>query len=766
MKNSKQPSVSSLRGKFVTTESVALTTALICAAGTAGSLSAQTQAAATGEALPEIVVEANATGQSYKPETVSTPKYTQPLRDVPQSISVVPAAVIKEQNATTLRDVLRNVPGISLQAGEGGGGLPGDNLTIRGFNARTDVFIDGVRDYGSYSRDPFNFEQVEVAKGPASSISGRGSTGGAINLMTKTPRLDAFYNGDIGGGTDDYFRVTLDINQPLWVTPGAAPSSQPPFPTDASGKNPKNPAPAAPAEAGDPTGAAFRLNALYHTQDVPGRNGVESERFGVAPSLAFGLGTSTRLFLNYFHFEEDNTPDYGIPWVPQNTNPRLARYSDKAPPVSFENFYGLRGYDFEKTVTDSVSVLFEHDFSDSLKLRNLTRFSRTERDSAITAPRFANVNNSFEINRNLQQRDITNEIWSNQTDLTVKFDTGPVKHNVVAGLEFVREEQDNQNSAQAANQPRADLFHPNPGDKPFGPRPENTGIKNYATAETVSTYLFDTIQFSPHWEITGGARYDHVKSEYESAGDRLSRTDDMVSWRTALVYKPAENGSIYLGYGTSFNTTIDGNTGLALNNANIKTDPEESRTVELGTKWDLFDERLSLTAAVFRTDKTDARTVDPTDPLSLTVLDGEQRVQGVELGFAGKITDWWSVYGGYTYLDSEIRKSLNPDEVGKELSNTPEHSLSLWTVFDLPGGFQLGGGAQYVDTRYNNNTNTRQAPDYWLFDAMLSYRVNENLTLRLNGQNLADKEYIDRLSNGHFIPGAGRFVSLTANLTF
>lgn len=753
--------VPSLLRSLAFPEGLALT-GLLC---TVAQAPAQTEGVS---ALPEVVVEAQRQA-GYKPEVVASPKVTQPLRDVPQTVSVIPQAVMQEQGATTLRDVLRNVPGISLQAGEGGGGLPGDNLSVRGFTARSDIFIDGVRDTGAYSRDPFNLEQVEVAKGPASANSGRGSTGGSINLVTKVPSLVPSYDATLTGGTDDLGRVTIDINQPLWVkrsgggTVGAPAMSG----GESAGGAGKESGAAAPVVSeGNASGAAFRLNGVYHRNDVPGRDVVEQERWGIAPSLSFGLGTDTRLTLQYFHLEQDNVPDYGIPWVPANSNPSLRRYSDAAPPVSFSNYYGLRGYDFEDIRTDVAGVILEHDFSPNVRLRNLTRYSRTHRNSAITAPRFVDADVSGEIRRNLQRRDITNELWANQTDLRIDFQTGPVKHALVTGIEFAWEDQDNRNSAQSDNQPTTNLFRPDPTDRPFGPMPGITGIPGSASADTIGVYLFDTAEISEHWELSGGIRYDHLESEFSSGGSTFRRSDDMLSWRGALVFKPVEHGSIYFGYGTSFNSSVDSNTGLSLNADLVRLKPEESRTFELGTKWDLFDERLSLSAAVFRTEKTNARTSDPTDPVAVTVLDGEQRVDGFELGLSGNITDWWRVYGGYTWLSSEIVKSANPREAGRELSNTPEHSLSLWTVFDLPGGFSVGGGAQFVDSRYNNNQNARQAPSYWLFDAMASYRISDNVSLNLNVYNLADEKYIDRPGGGHFIPGPGRSATVSMNFSF
>lgn len=697
--------------------------------------------------LPDVTVQGQ--GRSpYKPETLSSPKYTEPLRDIPQTITVIPQAVIREQGATSLRDILRNVSGISMQAGEGGGGLPGDNLSIRGFNSRSDVFIDGVRDSGAYSRDPFNVEQVEVAKGPSSTTTGRGSTGGSINLSSKAPQLGSFYAGTAGFGTDDYKRFTADVNQSLEGE-------------DGKGLN----------------GAALRFNALWHESGVAGRDIVENNRWAVAPSLAFGLGTPTRLTLSFLHMTQDNVPEYGIPWVTaNNTNAVLIPYRNAAPPVSFDNFYGLKGYDFEDVDNDVVTAKLEHDFNDSLSVRNLFRYDRTYRNSAITAPRFADLNpgtavqESTLLNRQLQRREMTTELFANQTDLTADFTTGPVDHTGVTGLELSRENQDNRNSAQTANQPQTDVFNPNPNALPLGPMPPITGVPNEVTVDTLALYAFDTLKFGEHWQLSGGLRWDHVDADYQSDTNQLNQVQDLLSYRAALTYKPRENGSIYFGYGTSFNPSIEaGNTGLSLATNNASLDPEETQTFEFGTKWDLFNGRLGLSAAIFHTEKLNARTpgLNPGDPS--IVLDGELVVDGFEFGASGSITKNWKLTASYAYLESEVKQSNTASEVGAEFGNAPAHSFSLWTTYDLPCDLQVGGGAQYLGTRLNNlssNTNVRRAPDYLLFDAMLAYEVNKNVTLRLNVNNLTDERYIDRVGGGHFVPGAGRSAMLTAEFSF
>jgi catecholate siderophore receptor len=661
------------------------------------------------------------------------PVITEPLRDVPQTITVVPRRVIEEQGATTLRDVLRNVAGITFQAGEGG--VPaGDQMTIRGFSARTDMFVDGIRDFGGYSRDPYNVEQVEVAKGPSSAISGRGSTGGAVNLVSKMPHAGTGYDAVISAGNAEFKRSTLDINQPL-------------------------------DEVGLPN-AAFRLNAMWTDSGVPGRDAIEGARWAVAPSLGFGIGTHTRLTASYSHLTQDNLPEYGLPWVPANTNPELAEYANGQPPVDPSNFYGLRTRDYEDTVTDLGTVHVEHDFAPSSTIRNITRYGKTTRDSVITAPRFASVNTSTAINRQLQSRDMVDHIVANQTTLTTRFDAGASGHALVTGVEVASERSENYLRTGPAA-PLADLFNPNPDD-PYPAPVTRTGARNLGTARSAALYAFDTVTLGSRLEISGGLRWDRFDVDYEAHAATgevtpLQRNDDMVSWRGGVVYKPRRTSSIYFGYGSSFNPSAE---GLALTAATVTLAPEQTRSFEAGTKWDVFDESLALTAAVFRTDKTNARTpgVNAGDPP--TVLAGAQRVSGIELSASGRLSERWTAYGAYAFMTSDIAASNALGEVDNALALTPEHTVSLWTTFQLPWDISIGGGAQFMDAVFRNATNTAVVPSYWVINTLASYEVNQHLTLRLNVNNLANEAYVDRIGGGHYIPGPRRSVQLSSAVKF
>jgi catecholate siderophore receptor len=661
-----------------------------------------------------------------KIDTVSSIKYTEPLRDIPQTITVIPRSVIEEQGATTLRDVLRNVPGLTMTAGEGGTPA-GDNLTLRGFSARNDVFVDGVRDLGPQSRDPFNLEQVEVTKGPASAYSGRGSTGGSINMVSKSPTLAAIYGFSLNLGTDQTRRFTADLNLPL-------------------------------ERIGFGKRTALRLNFLAHDSDVAGRETVENKRWGIAPSLAIGLGSPSRLTLAYFKLKQDNLSDYGIPWVPA-TNNVLAAFRDKPAPVPRDTFYGLTSRDFEKLNSDLATVKYEQDFGDELTLRNQFRYGRSTRDSIATPPRFAS-DNSTVINREMRSWLTEDDVWDNQTDLRATFRTGAIDHSVVAGIDAARER--NVRRTRTAPAMTTTLFNPNPYDE-FTLPITLSPIVGDISGNSLAGYAFDNVKIGRKFELNGGLRYDYFDVKgVNTTNVEVARIDRMLSWRASAVYKPREHGSVYAAYGTSLNPSLE---GLSYNTANTAIEPEKTYTLEFGTKWDLLNERLSLSSAGFRVEKTNARTpgLTPDDPPQ--VLQGEQRVYGAELSITGSITRDWKVLAAYTYLASKILKSNTPAEVGGQLVNTPKNSASLWTTYRI-GKLNLGGGARYVDERYGNTINTRLVGEYWLIDLMASYRVTEQIDLRFNLFNLTDEFYFDRLGGGHVIPGPARSANASIGFRF
>jgi len=696
--------------------------------------------------LDTVVVTAQA--GSYQATQASSPYYTQPLVDTPESITIVPQAVIKDQNATTLRDILRNVPGISFQAGEASSTVAGDNLSIRGFNARNDMFVDGIRDIGIYTRDPFNTEDVEVVKGPASAYEGYGETGGSVNLVSKTPSLTPDYEASGGVGTNAYNRETVDINQPI-------------------------------QEFGN-TGMAFRLDAMHQYNDVASRDFVNDGRWGFAPSLAFGLGTPTRVTLSYLQQREDDLPDYGFPFVNANAI-KAGTYAqsqlNKIATVPYSNWYGLLYRDHESSNTEMPTLKIEHDFDGGIKLVNQTRYDRTDFYSYNISARFDNPPPASTppltlnmITREPSARSELDTLLDNKTFVTIPFETWQIPHTLVASLELSRETDD----FSTATGPFVDtsLYNPNPY-APYNGKMSWTDTTNNEI-DDVALSLFDTIKFTPQWELTGGARYDRLNSSSVDPGpltpSNFDELSNLASWRVALVYKPLPFGSIYAGYGTSYNPSIQGisdgasNDGLAANTTNLP--PEEDISYEIGTKWDVLDQKLSLTLALFRTDKTNARVIDPTLPGTVYTLSGVQRVQGAEFDVAGSITKEWKVFGGYVYMPSWVVSGPPSSFPNNTLPNTPQQSGSIWTTYDLPCHFVIGTGVQAVGQRFSAVNDLNSSPGYWTQQAMVGYQATKNVDIQLNVSNLWNEEYIDLVGAHQVVPGAGRTIILTTSIKF
>jgi catecholate siderophore receptor len=687
---------------------------------------------------------------------LSLDRYPVPLLDTPQSITTISQAIIHEEGATTLRDTLRNAPGISLAAGEGGS--QGDNLTLRGFTARNDIFLDGMRDFGSYYRDSFNYQEVEVLEGPSSVTFGRGSTGGVINQESKVPVDHPFIVAEGDFGTDITRRFTADINQPL-----------------------ENLA----------HGAAVRLNLMGNESNVAERDVTENRRFGVAPSLALGLGTSNRLTAGYFHFSEDDIPDYGIPW-----------YFNRPAPVARHNYYGFRDGNYLRTDVDMATLKVEHDVSDWAILRNRARFANNHRDARITEPQVNTATSGaitpstpldqIAVNRN-QIATLSNEglLWD-QLDATAHLNKFGMRHVVVIGAEGGRETSDpvrpTFNFVNPAGQtintvPTAGLLTPNESQSFGGTSAPASNV--HVTSTSYGLYLLDTIQFGSHWELIGGARFDRFLTDEKSIayptpkqavpGGPIvqgqptitypSRLDRKPSWRAAAVYKPVSYGSIYFDYGTSFNPSAE---ALALTvgpagtgTANLA--PEFNRSYEVGTKWDLNNARFSLRADLFRTTKDNAREASPTNSL-LYVLAGTQRVQGAELVLNGRISNRWQVLSSYTYMHSEVVKSqYYPAAVGYRLANVPNNLFNLWTTYQPMQRLTVGGGGNYVDSRTASSTVpldpttglVKQVPGYVVLNAMARYTLTDSLSLQANVFNLANRNYIDEIHPAHIVPGAG-----------
>ena len=631
-----------------------------------------------------------------------------------QSVTIVPSKLIEERGAATLTEVLRNVSGISLLAGEAGGAR-GDVFKIRGYDAANDIYVDGVRDLAQYSnRDPFDLEGVEVIKGPSSAYSGRGSTGGAINQVSKAPGLEDFLNTNFSLGTDQYHRGTVDYNQRLSDT------------------------------------AAFRLNGMYHEQSVADREVTELERWGVAPSLTLGLGTDTRYTFDYFYLDQDNIPDYGLPSVD----------GEPVSGVDWSNWYGFKDLNTEESQFHSGTFRVDHDFSEAVALRSQFRYQKADVYGVVTPPRTPNVTAGTVVN-NPNGRNTDNALAINQTDVSFEFTTAGIEHTLVTGFEVAKEDYGRTNLSPNETAPLNSLYNPDPG-APYDPTFHiTTKVDN--TVETQALYLIDTVEIGEKWIVSGGIRYDWFDADTDTLTTatgitaRFDNQTDMPNYTASVAYRPTSNSTVYASYGTSFNPSAE--TGTLITGAE-QLDPEENESFEIGTKWSLFDRRLDVSAAAFRIDKTNARTREvATEPFELT---GEQCVDGYELTLSGQITDKWSAFTGYTHLDTEVLDSDNPLEEGNPLARTPEDTFNLWTTYMLLPQLSLGFGANYVGKQTVSTTNPAELDDYWVMDVSIAYSVNENVDVALNAFNIADEEYIEKAHGGgaHAIPGAARSMLL------
>ncbi len=700
---------------FGSFNSLALFTGLCLGASPAAGIAAENSVKNSEETL---VVEA-APPSLYSPGASADPKFNKPLVDTTRTITVIPEQVIKDQGVTNLTDALKNVPGVgAFYAGENGSSTTGDAIFMRGVDTSNSIYVDGIRDIGSVTRDTFNTQQVEVIKGPAGTDYGRSAPSGSINMISKQPRLDSGIDGSASIGSAWSRRGTLDLNQAF------------------------------------SDNAAFRLNLMGEKTHDAGRDRIENERYGIAPSLAFGLDTPTRLYLNYLHVRQNNTPDGGIPTVGlpgySAPSPKYAALNS-AGKVDTSNFYGTDS-DYDKSTTDSGTLRFEHDLTENTTVRNTTRWSRVKQEylltavmggaNNITAPDINDVN-TWSWSRLVNTKDVSNRILTNQTNIT---------------------------STNANGQ-----------------------------TDTFGIYAFDTLTLTERIEINGGLRLDNYHTKYDSAtacggsgrgaiacppgqstGSPVTTVDtaksgNLVNWKAGALYRLTEQGNVYVNYaisqqppgGSSFALAASGS-GNSANRTDFK--PQKAKSSELGTKWQIFDNRLLLSAALFRTDIENEVAANDDGTWSQY---GKKRVEGYELSATGNLTPDWTIIAGYTQQHATVTEGQNVAQDGSSaLAYTPKHAFTLWTQYQATSDLSVGGGVRYVGSLRRGSDGAVGTPDhtegYWVADAKLGYRVNSNLDLQLNMYNLFDTDYVASINKSgyRYHPGEPRTFMLTANVHF
>ncbi|MCJ0829288.1 TonB-dependent siderophore receptor [Acinetobacter sp. NIPH1876] len=725
--------------------------------------------------LPTIHAQAEKE-QSLKVDKSANTKFVAPLLDTPKSVSVISKQLIEDTQVTTLSDALRTVPGITLGAGEGGN-PNGDRPFIRGYNSESSMYVDGVRSSTSQNREMFAIEQVEITKGSASALGGAGTSGGSINMISKVAKKGDALEGSISGGTDNYARITLDGNKDFG------------------------------------NGVAGRVVVMGHQNEKAGQHdGAEYKRAGIAPSISFGLDSATRGTLSYYYLKTNDEPDSGIPYQYDTIKKATA---GKPVDVKQGTYYGWKDRDFQKQENQIGTIKLEHDLTENLTLSNTAVYSKSKNDYLWTQPDDSQgniVNGQVwrRVNTNLTNTDT----FTDQLALTGKFNTGSIKHSFNTGAEYSKQDSDrgtnivtDPNTAKiggsgannACSLPNSNgwctsLNNPNSSNAWLGNIQKNPNVTNI-TSKTQSVYVLDNITITPQWLLDLGVRWDKFETDMKynkdsgsvKAGTKYNSSNDFFNYQAGLTFKPAENGAIYISYATSANPVGvdagDGSEGISVPGRNTTDEqsrainnlkPEEVKTYEIGTKWDLLNNKLNLTAAIFRTEKENTRALD-TDGFTRNI--GETRVDGIELGANGNITDKWAVSAGYTYLDSEIvdagfvkdtsGKYVPSPTNGNQVQNVAKNSATLWTTYKVLPQLTLGAGAVAMDKVYGDAANTKWVPGYVRYDAMARYNVDKNVDLQLNINNLSDKRYFTKAYASHYASEAeGRSAVLSVNFKY
>ncbi len=660
------------------------------------------------------------------------------VQDVPQSINIVSAQTLHEEAVTNLQDALKNVPGITLNAGEGT--ARGDSVNLRGFPAFNDFFLDGIRDAGLYTRDTFELETLEVLKGPSAILFGRGSTGGVINQVTKAATLNAFQAGTLQFGTNSQTRVTGDVDMQI------GPS------------------------------AAVRVNGMYERSEVTDRDDVVNRRWGIAPTIALGINEPDSISLSLLHQQEHDKPDVGIPFIfgaPAN----VPRNVD----------YGLTSDHF-KTTVDVATLAAKHEFNDDYSISNTFRAGIYTFDSHRSHPNFGTelITPGEPLSQIGTGRD---DPWSSgtqrnitdQLDFRAHFETGFVTQDLTVGLEWGRETNDLSRYGNPFNKnngwiPFTPLLNPDPTQTiPGGNLPVTSG--QHTAGRTEAAYATDTIHIGQYVDLIGGARFDRFAATFtqntlptatsQEVDTNFGRTDNVTSPRVALVVKPMQDMSVYFSYGTSFDPSAE---ALSLSAGTAAIGPVKADTYEVGAKTEWLDGKMEVTAALFRTEVQNAQNSDPERPGQI-ILAGNQRVDGLEIGVSGHITDNWEILAGFTYLDPKTVFSLVPGTTGMVMVNAARAQGNLWTEYYIDDHWEVGTGFNFLGRRYADLQNTASVPSYFLWNGMVEYKVNENYSLQMNITNITDETYYDNSyfasgAENHITPGAGRTFTFLASAHF
>ncbi|WP_456650384.1 TonB-dependent receptor [Bradyrhizobium sp. LM2.3] len=661
----------------------------------------------------------------YKVDHVqASGKFPEPMLNTPKTITVLSKEVLEDKNATTLKEIGRSTAGVTLGSGEGGNAF-GDRFFIRGFDARNDVFIDGIRDPAVSIRENFFTEQIEILRGPASSYAGRGTAGGAINIVTKQAGDTNFKRMDTEFGTDRTKRVTIDVNQVI-----------------------------------DPT-FSVRTGGMFQDANVAGRDYVTDNRWGSFISTKYTPTSDIKITTNYVHTDLSGLPDFGVPYYKKGNVPVTSAGIPRG------NWYGFLNRDFQTARQDFGTGTIEYKVNEAITLSSKVRGEHSLLNYIGTLPQNPNTTSPnpllWTTTASAQSRLQNVDVWANQNEATFKLDTGGVKHTAVFGVEYANENISIDRYAGLASElagsaftstgavTGVNLYSPQYTNIPFG-SPSLTGNPTRYGVNTSSVYVMDTANWQDTIIVNGGIRYDgYNMSSSTNSPNYLKMNADLVNYNVGLVYKPTSIGSVYAAYATSanpFGSELDAtgtDYGGVPANTVILLGPERNKAAELGTKWELADRHLLVSAALFQTTKDNAR---ETNAAGLLTSNAAYRIQGIDIEAEGKITDRWSIFGGIVLMQSKVTQSNIASNLGLQLANVAHQSFSMLTKYKFDGGWELGGQAVYRSKVYGGTfaANTgNELPSYWRFDAFVEKKIDKNWTMKFYAQNLTNKLYYDTL---------------------
>lgn len=687
---------------------------------------AQQQAAAAAPA-PAGAVDRNPYADPAAPYKVdhvqASGKFPEPMLNTPKTITVLSKEVLEDKNATTLKEIGRSTAGVTLGSGEGGNAF-GDRFFIRGFDARNDVFIDGIRDPAVSIRENFFTEQIEILRGPASSYAGRGTAGGAINIVTKQAGDVNFKRMDTEFGTDRTKRVTLDVNQVI-----------------------------------DPA-FSVRAGGLFQDANVAGRNYVTDDRWGTFLSTKYTPTNEIKITTNYVHTDLSGLPDFGVPYYKQGNVPVTSAGIPRG------TWYGFLNRDFQTARQDFGTATAEYKVNDAITLSSKVRGEHSLLNYIGTLPQnpvTTNINPLlWTTTASAQSRYQTVDVWANQNEATFKLDTGGVKHTAVFGVEYTNENISIDRYSGLASELAGSGFTSNgalSGINLYSPQstyiggfgsPSLTGNPTRYGVNTSSVYVMDTANWQDTVIVNGGIRYDGYNMSSSTNAAYLKMNSDLVNYNVGLVYKPTSIGSIYAAYATSanpFGSELDATAtdyGGVPANTTVLLGPERNKAAELGTKWELADRHLLVSAALFQTTKDNARET----AAGLLTSNAAYRIQGIDIEAEGKITDRWSIFGGLVLMQSKVTQSNIASNIGLQLANVAHQSFSMLTKYKFDGDWEVGGQAVYRSKVYGGTfaANTgNELPSYWRFDAFVEKKIDKNWTMKFYAQNLTNKLYYDTL---------------------